>query len=141
MNQAYQTIYEQLDSSRKRRVLISRTRTALIAAALIAAALLAAGLLIPALEGWPRYAIRMAALAAIVFSAVSGLFVALTRKEDLDRTARAVERKNPGTKNQLSLFDREEYASQKRKNLNVALDSLYEKHGDSSILPGSLLTK
>jgi len=39
---------------------------------------------------------------------------------------------------QLSLFDRNGSA-QKRKNLNKALDSLYEKHGYNSIRPGTLL--
>jgi DNA polymerase-4 len=41
---------------------------------------------------------------------------------------------------QLSLFDRNGSA-QKRKDLNKALDSLYEKHGYDSIRPGTLITK
>ncbi len=43
------------------------------------------------------------------------------------------------SENQLALFD-QNGSSQKRKNLNVALDSVYEKHGDRSIGPGTLLT-
>ncbi|MCP4668771.1 MAG: DNA polymerase IV [Deltaproteobacteria bacterium] len=41
---------------------------------------------------------------------------------------------------QLSLFDHNGLI-QKRKNLNKALDSLYEKHGYNSIRPGTLLHK
>ncbi len=41
---------------------------------------------------------------------------------------------------QLSLFDHNG-STQKRKDLNKALDSLYEKHGYNSILPGTLFTK
>ena len=41
---------------------------------------------------------------------------------------------------QLPLFT-QDTASQKRKDLNVALDSLYEKHGDKSVRPGRLFTK
>ena len=41
---------------------------------------------------------------------------------------------------QLALFTRNT-ASQKRKDLNLALDSLYEKHGDKSVRPGRLFTK
>jgi DNA polymerase-4 len=44
----------------------------------------------------------------------------------------------PDTKGQISLFGQEE-SSQRRKRLNIALDSLYEKHGDKSIRPGTLL--
>jgi DNA polymerase IV len=39
---------------------------------------------------------------------------------------------------QLSLFD-QDVSSQKRQRLNTALDSLYEKFGDQSVLPGTLL--
>jgi DNA polymerase-4 len=42
--------------------------------------------------------------------------------------------------NQLALFDQKD-SSQKRKKLNVALDSVVEKHGDKSIGPGTLLTE
>jgi len=42
-----------------------------------------------------------------------------------------------GEGEQLSIFGRDE-SSQKRKRLNVALDSLYEKHGDRSVRPGTL---
>ncbi|MCD6298488.1 MAG: DNA polymerase IV [Deltaproteobacteria bacterium] len=45
----------------------------------------------------------------------------------------------PASENQLALFN-QEGASQKRKNLNIALDSVYEKHGDNIIGPGTLLT-
>ncbi len=45
----------------------------------------------------------------------------------------------PASENQLALFDRKD-SSQKRKKLNVALDSVVEKHGDKSIGPGTLLT-
>jgi DNA polymerase-4 len=41
---------------------------------------------------------------------------------------------------QLALFTRDT-ASQKRKDLNLALDSLCEKHGDKSVRPGRLFTK
>lgn len=41
---------------------------------------------------------------------------------------------------QLPLFT-QDTASQKRRDLNVALDSLYEKHGDKSVRPGRLFTK
>ena len=41
---------------------------------------------------------------------------------------------------QLALFT-QDTASQKRRDLNVALDSLYEKHGDKSVRPGRLFTK
>lgn len=43
-------------------------------------------------------------------------------------------------KNQLSLFQ-QQATSQKRKDLNIALDSLYEKHGEKSVRPGTLFTK
>ena len=43
-------------------------------------------------------------------------------------------------KNQLTLFD-QKATSQKRKDLNTALDSLYEKHGETSVRPGTLFTK
>ncbi|MBW2615807.1 MAG: DNA polymerase IV [Deltaproteobacteria bacterium] len=46
----------------------------------------------------------------------------------------------PASNSQLALFNQES-ASQKRKNLNIALDSVYEKHGDNSIGPGTLLTE
>ena len=46
----------------------------------------------------------------------------------------------PASENQLDLFD-QNGSSQKRKNLNLALDSVYEKHGDNSIGPGTLFTK
>ncbi len=39
---------------------------------------------------------------------------------------------------QLSLFDQDP-SSQKRERLNIVLDSLYEKYGDKSIVPGTLL--
>lgn len=39
---------------------------------------------------------------------------------------------------QLSLFQRED-ESRKRRDLNAALDSVLEKHGEESVLPGSLL--
>jgi DNA polymerase-4 len=45
----------------------------------------------------------------------------------------------PASENQLALFSQES-ASQKRKNLNIALDSVYEKHGDNIIGPGTLLS-
>jgi DNA polymerase-4 len=45
----------------------------------------------------------------------------------------------PASENQLILFD-QNGSSQKRKNLNIALDSVYEKHGDNIIGPGTLLT-
>ncbi|MCD4716703.1 MAG: DNA polymerase IV [Desulfobacterales bacterium] len=43
------------------------------------------------------------------------------------------------SENQLALFD-QSGSSQKRKNLNIALDSVYEKHGDNIIGPGTLLS-
>jgi DNA polymerase-4 len=43
-----------------------------------------------------------------------------------------------GIGTQLSLFDQDR-SSQKRQRLNTALDSLYEKFGDQSVLPGTLL--
>ena len=39
---------------------------------------------------------------------------------------------------QLSLFDQDP-SSQKRERLNIVLDSLYEKYGDKSVVPGTLL--
>ncbi|MBW1912334.1 MAG: DNA polymerase IV, partial [Deltaproteobacteria bacterium] len=44
------------------------------------------------------------------------------------------------SKDQLSLFH-QDIADQKRKDLNKALDSLYEKFGEKSIRPGTLLNK
>ena len=46
----------------------------------------------------------------------------------------------PASENQLALFD-QDGSSQKRKNLNSALDSVYEKHGDNIIGPGTLLSR
>jgi DNA polymerase-4 len=43
-----------------------------------------------------------------------------------------------GIGTQLSLFDQDS-SSQKRQRLNIALDSLYEKFGDKSVVPGTLL--
>ena len=43
-----------------------------------------------------------------------------------------------GTGTQLSLFDQDR-SSQERQRLNTALDSLYEKYGDKSVVPGTLL--
>ncbi len=43
-----------------------------------------------------------------------------------------------GIGTQLSLFDQDP-SSQKRQRLNTTLDSLYEKFGDQSVLPGTLL--
>jgi len=43
-----------------------------------------------------------------------------------------------GIGTQLSLFDQDP-SSQKRQRLNIALDSLYEKFGDKSVVPGTLL--
>ncbi len=43
-----------------------------------------------------------------------------------------------GIGNQLSLFDQDQ-SSQKRQSLNTVLDSLSEKFGDDSVLPGTLL--
>ncbi len=43
-----------------------------------------------------------------------------------------------GIGTQLSLFDQDR-SSQKRQRLNTALDSLYEKFGDQSVLPATLL--
>ncbi len=45
----------------------------------------------------------------------------------------------PETENQLSLFQ-EGNGFNKRKQLNTALDSLNEKHGDNSVRPGTLLS-
>ena len=45
----------------------------------------------------------------------------------------------PASENQLTLFD-QDGSSQKRKNLNSALDSVYDKHGDNIIGPGTLLS-
>jgi DNA polymerase IV len=45
----------------------------------------------------------------------------------------------PASENQLALFD-QNGSTQKRTNLNTALDSVYEKHGDDIIGPGTLLT-
>ena len=39
---------------------------------------------------------------------------------------------------QLSLFDKDP-SFQKRERLNIVLDSLYEKYGDKSVVPGTLL--
>jgi len=44
------------------------------------------------------------------------------------------------TESQFALFDQNK-ESKKRKNLNRALDSLYEKHGEESVRPGTLLEK
>jgi DNA polymerase-4 len=44
----------------------------------------------------------------------------------------------PGMGTQRSLFDQDR-SSQKRKRLNTALDSVYEKFGDQSVLPGTLI--
>ena len=46
----------------------------------------------------------------------------------------------PTTGTQLSLFDLS-HGDQKRKQLNRALDSLYEKHGDCGVRPGTLFSK
>jgi DNA polymerase-4 len=43
-----------------------------------------------------------------------------------------------GVGTQLSLFDQDQ-SSQKRHRLNLALDSLYEKFGNKSVVPGTLL--
>ncbi|PLX53327.1 MAG: DNA polymerase IV, partial [Desulfobacteraceae bacterium] len=43
-----------------------------------------------------------------------------------------------GSGTQLSLFDQDP-SSQKRQRLNTVLDSLYEKFGDKSVVPGTLL--
>jgi DNA polymerase-4 len=43
-----------------------------------------------------------------------------------------------GIGTQLSLFDQEQ-SSQKRQRLNAVLDSVYEKFGDKSVVPGTLL--
>ena len=43
-----------------------------------------------------------------------------------------------GIGTQLSLFDQDQ-SSQKRQRLNTILDSLYEKFGDKSVVPGTLL--
>jgi DNA polymerase-4 len=43
-----------------------------------------------------------------------------------------------GIRTQLSLFDRDR-SYEKRRKLNTTLDSLYEKFGDQSVLPGTLL--
>ena len=45
-----------------------------------------------------------------------------------------------GLESQLALFDQNSL-SRKRRRLNIALDSLYEKHGEKSIGPGTLLTR
>jgi len=45
-----------------------------------------------------------------------------------------------GAESQFSLFERDEQFK-KRKSLNMALDSLYEKHGENSVRPGTLLEK
>ena len=42
--------------------------------------------------------------------------------------------------NQFSLFHQKD-TSQRRRDLNTALDSLYDKHGEKSIRPGTLYTK
>ena len=44
-----------------------------------------------------------------------------------------------GSAGQLSLFC-DDQSFQKRKDLNVALDSIVEKHGEKSVLPGTLFT-
>ena len=43
-----------------------------------------------------------------------------------------------GTGTQLSLFDQDR-SSQERQRLNTVLDSIYEKYGDKSVVPGTLL--
>jgi DNA polymerase-4 len=43
-----------------------------------------------------------------------------------------------GSGTQLSLFDQDQ-SSQKRRSMNIVLDSLYEKYGDKSVVPGTLL--
>ncbi len=45
-----------------------------------------------------------------------------------------------GPEGQLTLFDQDK-VSEKRKNLNTALDSVHEKYGDESIQPGTLVKK
>jgi len=45
-----------------------------------------------------------------------------------------------GLESQLALFDQNSL-SRKRRRLNIALDSLYEKHGEKSIGPGTLITR
>jgi DNA polymerase-4 len=45
-----------------------------------------------------------------------------------------------GKEGQLNLFD-EDDGSQKRKSLNIALDSLYDKFGADSVRPGTLVAK
>jgi len=45
----------------------------------------------------------------------------------------------PWQGDQLSLFEQED-GSRKRQDLNRALDSVWEKHGDTSVRPGSLLS-
>lgn len=48
--------------------------------------------------------------------------------------------RHPGVKSQLSLFSQEE-TTEKRKELNTALDSLREKFGEKTVQPGTLITK
>jgi DNA polymerase-4 len=43
-----------------------------------------------------------------------------------------------GSETQLSLFNQDP-SSQKRQRMNIVLDSLYEKYGDKSVVPGTLL--
>jgi DNA polymerase-4 len=43
-----------------------------------------------------------------------------------------------GSETQLSLFNQDR-SYQKRRRMNIALDSLYEKYGDKSVVPGTLL--
>jgi DNA polymerase-4 len=43
-----------------------------------------------------------------------------------------------GPGNQLNLFD-ENKDSKKKKNLHRALDSLYDKHGEKCVMPGTLI--
>jgi DNA polymerase IV len=46
----------------------------------------------------------------------------------------------PGTEAQLCLFQ-EDSERQKRKRLNIALDTLHEKHGYKSVCPGALISR
>ena len=46
----------------------------------------------------------------------------------------------PEVKGQMSLFPEEE-TSTKRKQLNVALDTVCDKHGDRGLRPGTLINR
>ncbi len=101
MEDPYRLIETSIRNAGIRRGLMRASRTALLAVS-AAAAVLVAGLMVsPSLGGLPLVVFRAAVILGLAASLSAGVVLIIKNRENLERTARAIERQNPWLENAL----------------------------------------